>query len=82
MTHKCRADLDDICRASIQLQSVLFSEKIRKEKTEPLSMSWAMIYTKNFNASDHRDKIFAVLNLADRTDLDLQPDYDYHLEEV
>lgn len=29
-----------------------------------------------------RAKIFAVMNLADPTDLDLQPDYGYHLEEV
>ncbi|KAK3174913.1 hypothetical protein OEA41_002159 [Lepraria neglecta] len=46
-------------------------------------MSWALIYTKNFKASDYRDKLYAVLNFADRTaHPDLQPDYECPLEEV
>ena len=60
----------------------LIFRKLKRENTEPLSMSWALIYTKNFNASDHRDKNYAVMNFADPADLDLKPDYEYPLENV
>lgn len=56
--------------------------RIRREKTEPLSISWALIYTKNFKATDYRDKIYAVMNFADPTNLGLQPDYECPLDEV
>lgn len=49
----------------------LIFRKIRREKTEPLSMSWGLIYTQNFKATDHRDKIYAVMNIAEPG---LQPD--------
>lgn len=48
--------------------------RIRRDETEPLSVSWALIYTKNFKATDYRDKIYAVINLADPGNLGLQPD--------
>lgn len=60
----------------------LIFRTIRREKTEPLSMSWALIYTKNFKAADYRDKIYAIMNFADPANLGLQPDYECPLEEV
>lgn len=49
---------------------------------DSLRISWALIYTKDFKASDYRDKIYAVLNFADPTVLCVQPDYGCPLEEV
>ena len=45
-------------------------------------MSWALIYTKNFKASDYRDKIYAVMNFVDSATLRLQVDYNLSVEEV
>ena len=45
-------------------------------------MSWALIYTKNFKATEHRDKIYAVMNFAEPANLGLEPDYECPLDEV
>ena len=45
-------------------------------------MSWALIYTKNFKASDYRDKIYAVMNFVDPAKLRLKVDYNSSVEEV
>ncbi|KAM0798221.1 hypothetical protein BDR22DRAFT_891528 [Usnea florida] len=55
---------------------------IRKEKTEPLSMSWALIYMRDFKATEHRDKIYAVMNFVEPANLGLEPDYECPLDEV
>ena len=60
----------------------LMFRNIRKENTEPLSMSWALIYTKNFKATEHRDKIYAVMNFAEPANLGLEPNYECPLDEV
>ena len=45
-------------------------------------MSWALIYTKKFKASDYRDKIYPVMNFVDPANLRLQFDYHLSVEEV
>ena len=60
----------------------LLFRMIRREKTEPLSMSWALIYTKNFKATDYRDKIYAVMNFIGPANIRLHFDYTLSVEEV
>ena len=45
-------------------------------------MSWVLIYTKSFEATDHRDKIYAVINFVDPANLRLHFDYKLSVEEV